>query len=77
MKQLSVDKYIPKKHKNKIVDFYRDSDGCWLELDSNYISVDTETSTIHENTIADIKKKLKTIICRNDFANSNKSKLIK
>lgn len=66
MKQLSIDKYIPKKHQNKIEDFYRDIDGCWLELKPNYVSTNTGASTIHEDSIKDVKKQLKTIVSINN-----------
>ncbi|MCD8845146.1 hypothetical protein [Staphylococcus gallinarum] len=62
MKQISVEKYIPKKHQDKVLDFYRDIDGCWLELKPNYISTNTGVSTIHEDNIKDVKKQLKTIV---------------
>lgn len=59
-----VEKYIPKKYRNAVQDFYKDDDGVWLELKKEYISTSTETSTIHEFSINDVRKELKTIVKR-------------
>lgn len=77
MKQLSVNKYIPKKHQDKIDDFYRDIDGCWLILKDGYVSITTECSTIHEDTIKDIKHQIKTIISKEEFERTSRENLNK
>ncbi|MCE5132206.1 hypothetical protein KJB62_12595 [Staphylococcus saprophyticus] len=75
MKQLSITKYVPKKHQNKIEDFYKDIDGCWLLLKEDYISAATECSTIHEDTINEVRKQLKTIINLDDFEKMDRNEL--
>lgn len=77
MKQLSVNKYIPKKHQEKVEDFYSDIDGCWLILKEGYVSTITECSTIHENNIKDIKKQLKTIVSKDAFERTSRVNLNK
>lgn len=77
MKQISIEKYIPKKHQHKVTEFFKDIDGCWLNLSPDYISVTTEATTIHESTINDVKKQLKTIILLNDFEKMSKSEINK
>lgn len=75
MKQISIEKYIPKKHQHKVTDFYKDIDGCWLDLHSDYISALTESSSIHEDTINQVKKQLKTIVLKSDFEKMNREQL--
>ena len=75
MKQISIEKYIPKKHQHKVTDFYKDIDGCWLDLHSDYISALTESSSIHEYTINQVKKQLKTIVLKSDFEKMNREQL--
>lgn len=70
MKQLSVNKYIPKKHQDKI-------DGCWLILKDGYVSITTECSTIHEDTIKDIRYQIKTIISKEEFERTSRENLNK
>lgn len=67
-----IEKYIPKKYRFTIEDFYKDFDGVWLELKPDYISTDTEASTIHENSINEVKKKLKTIMPREELKKMNR-----
>lgn len=67
MKQISIEKYIPKKHQHKIDDFFKDIDGCWLLLKHGYISASTESTSIHEDTINEVRKKLYTIVLESDF----------
>lgn len=47
-KELSVEKYIPQKYRPYVEEFWKDIDGCWLNLRDDYISTTTEASTIHE-----------------------------
>lgn len=56
-----IEKYIPKKYQSAVVDIYKDMDGWWIELSNDFISTSTETHTIHEYTLADLKKQFKTI----------------
>ena len=77
MKQISIDKYIPKKHQHKIEEFFKDIDGCWLNLVEGYISIKTESTSIHEDSINEIKKQLKTIILESDFEKMNRSEINK
>jgi hypothetical protein len=72
MKQLSISKYLPKKHQEKVEDFYSDIDGCWLILKEGYVSTTTECSTIHEDNIKDIKKQFKTIVSKDAFDKGGK-----
>lgn len=67
MKQISIDRYIPKKHQHKIEDFFKDIDGCWLNLKNGYISAQTESTSLHEDTINGVKKQLNTIMLESDF----------
>ncbi|QXN79082.1 hypothetical protein KVY09_12545 (plasmid) [Staphylococcus haemolyticus] len=57
-----IEKYVPKKYQHCVSDFYKDIDGYWLELKTDYISTTTQTHTIHELNINDLKKEFKTII---------------
>lgn len=57
-----IEKYVPKKHKDAIEDVYKDMDGIWITLKAGYVSTTTETQTIHEYTIAEARKQLKTIV---------------
>lgn len=57
-----IEKYVPKKHKHKIAEAYKDSEGWWIWLADGFISTSTEGQTIHEYTIADVKKEFKTIV---------------
>ncbi|HDC7602914.1 TPA: hypothetical protein O8991_002647 [Staphylococcus aureus] len=57
-----IEKYVPKKYQHCVNDFYKDIDGYWLELKTDYISTTTQTHTIHELNINDLKKEFKTII---------------
>lgn len=75
MKELSIEKYIPKKHQDKVEEFYKDIDGCWLNLKEGYISTDTEATSIHEDTIKDVKSKLKTIVLEKDFDQMTRSEI--
>lgn len=56
-----IEKYVPKKHQEAIADVYKDMDGYWITLKEGYISTSTETQTIHEYTLAETRKQLKTI----------------
>ncbi len=67
MKPLSIDKYIPKKYRHCIEDFYKDIDGVWLNLKEGYISTTTEATSIHEDTINQVRKQLKSIILEEDY----------
>ncbi len=75
-KELSIEKYIPKKYRNTVEDFYKDMDGCWLNLKEGYISADNEATSIHEDTIKDVKYKLKTIISEVEFENMTREEII-
>lgn len=75
MKDISIDKYIPKKHQHKIESFYKDIDGCWLNLNENYISIQTESSSIHENTINEVRSLLNTIMLKSDFDKMTRKEL--
>ena len=57
-----IAKYVPKKHQHKIAEAYKDSEGWWIWLADGFISTSTEGQTIHEYTIADVKKEFKTIV---------------
>jgi len=57
-----IEKYVPKKHQDKIENVDKDMDGVWITLKAGYISTSTETRTIHEDTIAKARKQLKTIV---------------
>lgn len=57
----NIEKYAPKKYHEAITDIYKDMDGWWVELKPEYVSTSTGTSTIHEFTVADMKKEFKTI----------------
>lgn len=57
-----IEKYVPKKHQHKIAEAYKDSEGWWIWLADGFISTSTEGQTIHEYTIADVKKQFKTIV---------------
>ncbi|MBF7018246.1 hypothetical protein [Staphylococcus durrellii] len=73
-KELSVEKYIPQKYRPYVEEFWKDIDGCWLNLKDDYISTTTEASTIHENSIKEVKKCLKTIMLEEEYLNSWKNK---
>ncbi|MGW7813681.1 hypothetical protein BU104_12530 [Staphylococcus xylosus] len=75
-KELSIEKYIPKKYRNTVEDFYKDMDGCWLNLKEGYISADNEATSIHEDTIKDVKSKLKTIISEVEFENMTREEIM-
>lgn len=77
MKQISINKYIPKKHQHKIDDFFKDIDGCWLNLKEGYISVKTESSSLHEDSINEIRKQLNTILLESDFKKMNRTDINK
>lgn len=70
-----IKKYVPKKHQDKISDFYKDMDGVWLELKEGYVSLDTECGTIHEDTINDVRKKMKTIVTQEQFDKMSRSEI--
>lgn len=61
MENKLIEKYVPKKYHEAINDFYKDIDGYWIDLKNDYESRSTLCQTIHEYTIADIKKELRTI----------------
>lgn len=67
MKTISIEKYIPKKYRHTIESFYKDIDGVWLDLKEGYISTTTESTSIHEDTINQVRKELKTIISEKDY----------
>lgn len=77
MKDLSIEKYIPKKYRNSIDEFYKDIDGCWLNLKEGYISAENEATSIHEDTIKKVKKKLFTIVLESEFNNMTRSEISK
>ncbi|RIM48126.1 hypothetical protein BUY22_02065 [Staphylococcus cohnii] len=77
MKDLSIEKYIPKKYRNSIDEFYKDIDGCWLNLKEGYISAENEATSIHEDTIKEVKKKLFTIVLESEFNNMTRSEISK
>ncbi|WP_281512310.1 hypothetical protein [Mammaliicoccus vitulinus] len=76
-KQISIDKYIPKKHQHKVDEFFKDSDGCWLNLKEGYISAHTEATSLHEDTINEVRKQLNTIILECDFEVMTRSEISK
>ncbi|MCM5673022.1 hypothetical protein [Staphylococcus hominis] len=55
-------KYVPKKYRDCVLDLYKDIDGYWLILKDGYKSTTTDTPTIHEFTIKELKSALPTII---------------
>ena len=57
-----IEKYVPKKYRDAIVDIDKDMDGWWAYLTDDYISTTTECHTIHELTLAEFKKEFKTIV---------------
>ncbi len=52
---------IGKKYESAISEVFKDSDGYWIYLNYGYISTETQCGTIHEYTLADLRKQLKTI----------------
>lgn len=76
-KQLSIEKYIPKKYRHTVEEFYKDINGCWLNLNEGYISADNEATSIHEDTIKDVKSKLKTIISVVEFEKMTRKEITK
>lgn len=63
-----IEKYLPKKYHHCVADFYKDIDGYWLELKNDFISTTTQTHTIHEMTLSDLRKEFKTIVYNVDCA---------
>ncbi|OFS54357.1 hypothetical protein HMPREF2664_09535 [Staphylococcus sp. HMSC064E03] len=63
-----IEKYLPKKYHHCVEDFYKDIDGYWLELKNDFISTTTQTHTIHEMTLSDLRKEFKTIVYNVDCA---------
>jgi hypothetical protein len=60
----SLMRYIPKKHQDKVKSLWRDSDGIWLILKYGW-GTDTmgwDCHTIHEDTIPELLKVVRTII---------------
>ena len=53
-----IEKYVPKKYRDAIVDIDKDMDGWWAYLTDDYISTTTECHTIHELTLAEFKKSM-------------------
>lgn len=56
-------KYIPEKYADGVSDAFSDSDGYWVWLEKGWVAYDGEPDCwqIHEYTIADLKKAIKTI----------------
>lgn len=75
MKDIQIEKYIPKKHQHKVDEFFKDIDGVWLNLNYDYISADSESASIHEDTINQVKAKLKTILLKSDFDKMTRSEI--
>ena len=64
MKKKLLD-YIPKKYKNAVDEFYKDSRGYWLVLNDGYILEDYYTAhVIHEDTINDTLKVLRQCVTK-------------
>ena len=57
--------YIPKKYKNAVQEFYKDSCGYWLILNDGYILEDYYGAhVIHEDTINDTLKVLRQCVTK-------------
>lgn len=57
--------YIPKKYKNAVDEFYKDSRGYWLVLNDGYILEDYYAArVIHEDTINDTLKVLRQCVTK-------------
>lgn len=64
MKKKLLD-YIPKKYKNAVDEFYKDSRGYWLILNDGYILEDYYGAhVIHEDTINDTLKVLRQCVTK-------------
>ncbi|MCO4327910.1 hypothetical protein MTR05_12885 [Staphylococcus agnetis] len=57
-----IEKYVSKKHRDKIESMDKDIDGWWINLKEGYVAIDTGAKSIHEYTVSDIKKKLYVIV---------------
>jgi hypothetical protein len=64
----TLDQLCQKKDKY-IDEAYKDSDGYWIYLHPEYICGETETLTIHEYTIAELRRSLASIMLRADYFN--------
>ena len=56
--------YIPAKHRDKIEEIYRDSDGIWVFLKDGWgtITMGEDCHVIHEDTIKQVLEVMKGII---------------
>lgn len=73
--EISIEKYVPKKYRHCVDEFFKDIDGCWLFLKEGYISAYTEGTSLHEDSINEIRKQFKTIMLESDFDKLTRNKV--
>ena len=56
---VSILKYVPKRLKPYVVGCDHDSDGYWIWFSESVFNTRNESSTVHEDNIADTRKTLK------------------
>lgn len=54
-------RYIPERLRPAVIDALSDSDGYWIYLDAEHAAYDGEDRIIHEYSITDLKRAIKTI----------------